>query len=135
WARGAGYEIEEVLTFGVRDIVYKARGMHQDRVGALKVITTAVQEEPGELERLRQEAMLLARLAHSNIVSIYTSGVHKGRTYLFYEFVEGGSLIGRFEDRPASPGEAAALVGRLAEAMQYAHERGALHCALKPSNV
>jgi serine/threonine protein kinase len=135
WARQAGFEIDDVMTYGVRDAVYKARQVHLNRVVALKIMTVPAQADPTVLERLRQEAKTVALLDHPNIVRIYSSGELHGRTYLAFEYVAGGSLIDRFTDRPVPPREATRLVLQLAEAMQYAHERGILHCALKPSNV
>jgi serine/threonine protein kinase len=135
WARAAGFEIEDVLTYGVRDVVYRARQAHLNRIVALKVIAAPVESDPAALDRLRREAETVARLDHPNIVRIYSSGELLGRTYLAFEYVAGGSLIERFVDRPLPPREAARLVRQLAEAMHYAHGRGVLHCALKPSNV
>jgi eukaryotic-like serine/threonine-protein kinase len=135
WARQAGFEIEDVLTYGVRDIVYKARQAHLNRTVALKVIAAPVQPDPVALARLQQEAKTVAILDHPNIVRIYSSGELHGRTYLAFEYVAGGSLIERFVDQPLPPRVAAHLVQQLAEAMHYAHQHNVLHCALKPSNV
>jgi serine/threonine protein kinase len=134
WAARAGFEIEDVLTYGVRDAVYKARQVHLNRPVALKVIA-APASAPEALARLRQEAKTVAQLDHPNIVRIYSSGELQGRTYMAFEYVAGGSLIERFVDRPIAPAEAARLVRQLAEAMYYAHQRGVLNCALKPSNI
>jgi serine/threonine protein kinase len=135
WALGAGFEILDVLTCGVRDIVYKARQVHHGGLVALKVIAARADEDPGARARLRTEAERLARLHHPNIVTIYSSGEHRGRAYLTYEFVEGGNLIEKYLDEPAWPRQAAQLLLPLAEAIHYAHERDIIHGALKPSNV
>src|SRR5262249_55476667 len=82
WARRAGFAIEEVLTYGVRDIVYKARQVHLNRNVALKVIVAPVEEGQAGLERLQREAETVALLEHANIVRIYDSGDKYGRTYL-----------------------------------------------------
>jgi serine/threonine protein kinase len=132
WAARAGFALEEILTYGVRDIVYKARQVHLNRSVALKVIAAPAQADPEA--RLRQEAETVARLDHPNIVRIYSSGELQGRTYLAFEYVAGGSLVERFAG-PVPPRQAAELVRQLARAMDYAHQRGVLHCALKPSNV
>jgi serine/threonine protein kinase len=135
WARSAGFEVEDVMTYGVRDVVYKARQVHLNRVVALKVIAGPAPADPAARARLRREAETVALLDHPNIVRIYSSGELRDQTYLAFEFVAGGSLIERFVDRPVQPSEAARLVRQMAEAMHYAHQRGVLHCALKPSNV
>src|SRR5262249_45349101 len=51
------------------------------------------------------------------------------------EFVSGGSLSGRLKQWPLSATEAAALLEKLARAMQHAHEHGIVHRDLKPANV
>jgi serine/threonine protein kinase len=134
WAREAGFEIEDALTYGPRDVVYKARQLFLDKLVALKIITDASQSEPAARARLQQEARTLALLDHPNIVRILGSGDLRGRTYLVFEYVA-GSLIERYLDRPVPPAEAVRLVRQMAGAIQYAHQRGVLHCALKPSNV
>jgi serine/threonine protein kinase len=135
WARQAGFDIEEVMTYGVHDVVYKAREVNLNRVIALKIIADPYLRDPATLARLQREAETVAQLEHPNIVRIYTSGTLRGRTYLTFEFVPGGSLVERFLDQPVPPRQAAHIVQQLAQAMHYAHQRGVLHCALKPSNV
>jgi serine/threonine protein kinase len=135
WARRAGFEIEDVLTYGVRDVVFRARQADLNRVVALKVIAAPSQDDPVARARLRQEAKTVALLDHPNIVRIWGSGDLQGRTYLAFEHVAGGSLVERFLDNPVPPDRAARLVQQLAEAMHYAHQRGVLHGTLKPSNV
>jgi serine/threonine protein kinase len=136
WAREAGFEVEDVLTFGVRDIVYRARQAHLNRPVALKVVVdTGAQDDEASRERLGHEAKEAALLDHPNIVRIYSSGEHGSRAYIAFEYIAGGSLIERYVDRPVAPPEAARLVWKLAQAMHYAHGKGVLHCALKPSNI
>lgn len=135
WAARAGFAIEEVLTYGVRDIVYKARQVHLDRMVALKILADADRVPQTERAVFRQEAMAIARLDHRNIVRIYDSGELHGRTYLAFEYIAGGNLIEHFVDEPVPPREAAQLVQQLADAVHYAHQKGILHCGLKPSNV
>jgi serine/threonine-protein kinase len=99
------------------------------------VIASPAEADAAAHERLRHEAKTLALFDHPNIVRVYSSGELHGRNYLAFEYVAGGSLIERFVDRPQPPVEAARLTQQLAGALHYAHQRGVLHCALKPSNV
>src|SRR5262249_36150560 len=102
---------------------------------ALKVIVEPARSDPVALERLRLEAETVAKLDHPNIVRIHTTGTLHGRTFVVFEFVGGGNLIERFVDRPVPARDAAALLRQLARAIHFAHERGVVHCALKPSNI
>jgi serine/threonine protein kinase len=135
WARAAGFEVEDVLTFGVRDVVFRARHVHNNRRVALKVFTEPAGGEVAEGDRFLREAQSAARLDHPNIIRIYDSGEFRGRTYYAFEYVGGGSLIERYADHPAAPRDAALLVRQLADAVHHAHQSGVLHLALKPSNV
>src|SRR5262249_19632164 len=76
-----------------------------------------------------------ARLQHPNIIQVHEVGEHRGRPFLSLELVEGGSLAARLDGTPDDPDAAAQLVGVLARAVHYAHQRGVIHRDLKPSNI
>jgi serine/threonine protein kinase len=135
WARRVGYELLDVQTCGVRDVVFKARETNLGHLVALKLLTAITQSQPEEKARFQAEAQTLARLKHPNIVTVYSSGERYGRAYFAMEYVEGGSLIDVFSDNPVEPEPAAELVEQLANAIHHAHERGIIHGDLKPSNV
>lgn len=135
WAGRKGFEVAEILTIGVRDIVFKARQAPFARPVALKVSNEPLEVDSAEHERFQREAMAAGNLDHANIVRIYTAGELSGRVFLAYEFVEGGNLLERYRDAPQPPREAARLVEQLARAIHHAHQRGVVHCALKPSNI
>jgi WD40 repeat protein len=87
------------------------------------------------LERFRAEAEAVAQLQHPNIVAIYSVGEHKGAPFFSMEYVPGHTLAEVVSDRPLPPQIAARYVRDIAEAVEYAHQRGILHRDLKPSNV
>src|SRR5205807_274257 len=70
-----------------------------------------------------------------HIVHMHEFGEHDGRPFFCLELVPGGSLASRLKDGPLPLREAAALLGRLARAVQHAHEQGVVHRDLKPANV
>ncbi len=129
-----GYEILEELGRGGMGVVYKARHLALRRTVALKVVRGGPSGGE-EVARFRTEAEAAARLTHPNIVSIYEIGEHAGLPYFSLEFCPGGSLEKRLKDNPLPAREAAALVERLAAAMQTAHEAQVIHRDLKPANV
>src|SRR5262249_18060771 len=89
----------------------------------------------GDVRRFYLEAEASANLDHPGIVPIYEVGQHEGQHYFSMGFVEGQSLAQKVAQGPLPPREAAALVRDVAEAVQYAHERGVIHRDLKPANV
>src|SRR5262249_34035033 len=88
-----------------------------------------------ELARFKTEGEAVARLQHPGVVQIFEVGEHAGLPYLALEFCPGGSLAARLAGTPLPPADAAAVVRRLAEAVQVAHGRDILHRDLKPANV
>jgi len=68
-------------------------------------------------------------------VPIYEIGEHEGQHFFSMGFVEGTSLAAKVADGPLPPREAATLTMKVAEAVQFAHEKGVIHRDLKPANV
>jgi tetratricopeptide (TPR) repeat protein len=130
-----GYEILGELGRGGMGVVYKAQQTRLGRLVALKMILSGSHASSTDLERFRTEAKAIARLQHSHIVQIYEVGEHGGLPYFSLEFCGGGSLAHKMAGTPLVPQEAAALVEKLAHAMQAAHDRGVIHRDLKPANV
>jgi serine/threonine protein kinase len=128
------YEILERLGYGSMGEVFKARHRRLDRLVALKIFRW--EERGGDLlERFRTEAQATAHLNHPNIVQIYETGETDRRPFLALEYCAGGNLAQKIGGRPWPPREAAGLLLQLAEAVQFAHQRGILHRDLKPGNI
>ncbi len=128
-------EIVELIGRGGMGFVYKARQAKLDRLVALKLLPLELGADPHFAERFHREARALARLNHPSIVAVYDFGVSAGFGYLLMEFVDGVNLrqamqAGRFTQR-----EALAIVPKICEAIQFAHEQGVLHRDIKPENI
>jgi eukaryotic-like serine/threonine-protein kinase len=130
-----GFEIAAELGRGGMGIVYRARQPAHDRTVALKMILAGRQASVEDLGRFHDEAEAISRLRHPNIVQIFEVGQHDGRLYFVLEFVEGGTLADKINDKPLPARSSAQLLEALARAMYYAHQRGIIHRDLKPANV
>jgi WD40 repeat protein len=130
-----GYEVLGKLGQGGMGAVYKARHLRLNRVVALKVVADTPNARPADLVRFRQEAEVIARLQHPNIVQIYEVGEYAGGSYLALEFVDGPALDRQVSGTPHPPRQTAQLVETLARAIHYAHGQGVIHRDLKPANV
>src|SRR5262249_43781187 len=120
------YEIETLIGKGAMGEVYRARDTKLKRQVALKVLPEMFAHDPGRMVRFQREAEVLASLNHPNIAHIY--GVED--CALAMELVEGETLAGPL------PIEAALNYAKqIAEALEYANERGVIHRDLKPANV
>jgi predicted Ser/Thr protein kinase len=128
-------EILELLGRGGMGMVYKARQPALDRVVALKILPQETAGDAQFAERFTREARLLARLNHPNIVGVYEFGERDGLFYFIMEFVDGPNLRQLIQTRTIKPAEALAIVPKICEALQFAHEEGVMHRDIKPENI
>ncbi len=134
------YEILSEIGRGGMGLVLKARHVRLQRVVALKVLLAGEFAGSEYLVRFRAEAEATARLRHPGIVQIYEIGSWQNLSgtelpYLALEYIDGGSLSDRTQNRPQIPVSAARWVEQLALAVQHAHDQGVVHRDLKPSNI
>lgn len=129
------FDILELVGRGGMGSVFKARQPQLNRVVALKILPNDPARDPKFAERFLREAQALARLDHPNIVTVHDSGEAGGFLYLVMEYVDGASLRQLLRERRLQPEEALAIVPRICEALQFAHEQGVVHRDIKPENV
>ena len=128
------YALELRLGEGGMGVVYRARHINLHRHVAIKVIADPRTEFAA---RFRIEAAALGRLKHPHIVDVMDFGVDEARgiAYLVMELLDGETLLARCESGPLERSEALAILEKVADAVDFAHERGILHRDLKPANV
>lgn len=129
------FEIREWIGRGGMGWVYLARQRQLDRPVALKILPPETARDPAFAERFLREAQALARLNHPNIVTIYDFGQSGPYFYFVMEYVEGSDLRQLERARPLRPDEALAIVPRICDALQYAHDEGVVHRDIKPENI
>jgi serine/threonine protein kinase len=120
---------------GGTGVVCKARQPELSRIVALRILAPEKVAEPWFAERFQREAQALARLNHPNIVPVIDFGEADGLYYLLMEFVDGFSLRQLLQARKISPDVALAIVPKICEALQFAHDQGVVHRDIKPENV
>jgi hypothetical protein len=129
------YEIQSELARGGMGVVFRARQISLNRPVALKMILAGQLANDTDVKRFYTEAEAAANLDHPGIVPIYEVGQHEGQHYFSMGFVEGQSLAQRLARGPLPPREAAALMVKVAEAIEFAHQHGVIHRDLKPGNI
>ena len=129
------YEIIREIARGGMGVVFQARQVSLNRPVALKMILAGQLANETDVKRFYTEAEAAANLDHPGIVPIYEVGQHEGQHYFSMGFVEGQSLSQRLADGPLPAREAAELIRRVSEAIEYAHQHGVIHRDLKPANI
>jgi serine/threonine protein kinase len=129
------YEIIGHLGIGGMGEVYRARDRKLGREVAIKVLPEAFAQDPDRMARFSREAQVLASLNHPNIAAIYGIEESDNIRALVMELVDGPSLADRLARDAIPVDECLPLAKQIAEALEYAHERGVVHRDLKPANV
>jgi serine/threonine protein kinase/Tol biopolymer transport system component len=129
------YEVTGVLGKGGMGEVYRARDSRLQRDVALKVLPAVFAHDPERMARFQREAQLLASLNHTNIGSLY--GLEESDTVraLVLELVEGPTLADQIKRGAMLFEDARPIALQIAEAFEYAHDKGVVHRDLKPANV
>jgi len=130
-----GYQLLSRLGAGAMGSVYKALHLKLNIPVALKVLRVDLAKSRTQIERLKREAQLAARLNHPNIVRSIDVGESNGFHYFAMEFVDGQTVRqilrkGRLKER-----EALSLLRDVARALEHAHGQGVIHRDVKPGNI
>jgi serine/threonine protein kinase len=122
---GGRYHLEQLIAEGGFGQVWRARDDALERTVAVKL--TAVD--------CLKEARRVAQLKHDGIVSVHDVGREEGFCFIVFDYVEGPDLARRMAERDFAWPDAAELTARVADELQYAHERGVIHRDIKPANI
>jgi len=129
------YEISSSLGAGGMGEVYRARDSKLGRDVALKILPEKFARDSDRMARFQREAKVLASLNHPNIATIHGLEDSGSTRALVMELVEGPTLADRIRQGPIPVDEAVRIARQIADALEYAHERGIVHRDLKPANV
>ncbi len=134
----AGYTIVRLLGSGGMGEVYLAQHPRLPRRDALKVLPTALTADHEFRERFSREANVAAELWHPHIVGIHDRGEFEGQLWLSMDYVEGtdaAELLRSGYPSGMPEAEAFEIITAVADALDYAHQRGLLHRDVKPANI
>ena len=130
------FELVKELGQGGMGTVYLARNRMMDRLEVLKVISTALLDRPGALERFQQEIRSAAKLNHPNIVAAHSVSRPGNLLVFAMEYVRGQDLAQVVKARgPLPVANAAFYAHQVALGLQHAHEKGMVHRDIKPNNL
>jgi len=129
------YRIVEKIGAGGMGEVYRAHDEQLERDVALKVLPVGMLADETARRRFRKEALALAKLNHPNIETIYEIATQDGVDFLAMELIAGLTLSQKMSGGLLPNQETLKLGTQIAEGLNAAHERGVVHCDLKPGNV
>lgn len=141
---GGRYQLQDLLGEGGMASVHLAYDTALDRQVAIKTLHTELGREQSFRERFRREAQAVAKLSHTNIVSVFDTGEDELdgglMPYIVMEYVEGQPLrsvldadVRQYGAMPAD--KALKITADVLAALEVSHEMGLVHRDIKPGNV
>ncbi len=129
------YEIRTLIAKGGMGAVYKAKHRALDRPVALKILPSELGQHPELLSQFQQEAKLMARLNHNNLVSIFDFGNIHGIPFIIMEFINGKALYFSAHKKAIDALVSIDLTLKICAGIHHAHQAGIIHRDLKPANI
>lgn len=135
------YRLDDRVATGGMGDVWRGTDVVLGRTVAVKVLRTAMLEDPEFAARFYGEARMMAAFRHPGVVEVYdyaSDGDYEGPekvAYLVMAFVEGDPLSSRVKEGPIGVAETMAIVAQAADALHAAHENGIVHRDVKPGNL
>jgi serine/threonine protein kinase len=130
------YQILKLVAKGGTAVLYTAVQTSLERVVAIKKLHQHLTEDENFTRRFILEAKAAASLDHENIVKIIDFGVEDNTYQMVMEFIEGESLRGILDKWKQLPTDVAlAVVYRVCQGLEHAHNKGIVHRDIKPGNI
>lgn len=128
------YTLLEKLGVGNTGTVYRGYDEQLDRPVAIKVLFPALKKD--RIRQITEEAKILAKLSHPNIVQVYYVGEEDGIGFLAMEYVEGSNLRELLNTEGSlAVSDAIDIVIQTCRGLNAAHRKGILHRDIKPANL
>src|SRR5689334_5297215 len=126
------YERLSVLGRGISGIVYLAKDTLLNKQVALKEVDV----EAGDLARFLEEARVMDRLRHPNIVRVNGVDRLEGKVVIDMEYVRGENLQQTLRAYGRLPlNQAISIALQILDALDYAHRMQTVHRDIKPANI
>jgi serine/threonine protein kinase len=132
------YRVVRELGRGGMGAVYLAEEttLATGRFVSIKILPAHLTMDKSILSRFQEEIRTAAGLDHPAIVPIYFVGEHKGLYYFVMKYLEGGTIHQNLKKNgPFSESETRRILAVIADALEYAHNRGVVHRDIKTSNI
>ncbi|MBN2346640.1 MAG: tetratricopeptide repeat protein [Candidatus Aminicenantes bacterium] len=131
------YKLERQIGSGAMGVVWQATDLTGKKKSvALKLIREEHASDPVQRKRFLNEAYLVDRLDHPNIIRVFERGEYQQTLFIAMELLQGQTLSELIREGVRLPlGECRRIMGQLADALAGIHAQGILHRDVKPANV
>ncbi len=135
------YVIINEIGKGTTGTIYLSHDQYFKRDVAIKVYNLVTDDDPERAKIVRKmffnEARIVGKLQHPNILPIYDAGEESGQYYVVMEHVQGARTLAAYcrPDNLLRVDDVVKIVYQCARALHYAHRRGVIHRDIKPSNI
>lgn len=133
------YKKLALICYGGMSEVYLAQDSRLNRMVAIKIINTNYSSSDdsyqNQLDNALTEARLLARLNHPNIVQLYDIEKEGNQIALIMEHLVGKTLHQYQQEHIIPLIQQLIIITQISAGLAAAHDKGVIHCDLKPSNI
>lgn len=129
------YRVTQQIGAGGMGVVFLAHDERLERDVAIKVLPPGTFSDESARKRFRTEALTLSKLNHPNIATIFDFDSENGIDFLVTEYIAGPSVDIMLSGGGLPESQVISLGMQLTDALTAAHEKGIVHCDLKPENL
>jgi len=130
------YVINEIIGKGGWSIVYKGIHAGLNMSVAIKMLNHDMAMRPEFTERFKNEAKIIAKLNHENIVKVYDIEEVYRTIFIIMEYLDGVSLRFILEKMPRLPlPRVLDILLQVCAGLSYAHQHSIIHQDIKPDNI
>lgn len=129
------YQLVRLIRSGNTTQVWEALEQVEKRRVALKILLQEHRENKSEIADLKHEAAVGATLDHENVIKIYGYHDEHGLPLLAMQLFNARNLkIELRENQSFIGANAKVIIKRCCDGLQHLHEKGWIHCDVKPDN-